>query len=95
MSALKTQRSGPEVRKSEDVVTKAVHYPFWFGGSASCCATLFTHPLDLGKSYLSQLTKVPANNRAVKVHNTSNITHNVTLTSRRCGYKHSQQAAQS
>jgi dicarboxylate transporter 10 len=54
MSALKTQRSSPEVRKSEDVVTKVVvrkpvHYPFWFGGSASCCATLFTHPLDLGK----------------------------------------------
>lgn len=48
MSALKTQRSGPELRKSEDVVSKPVHYPFWFGGSASCCAALFTHPLDLG-----------------------------------------------
>jgi dicarboxylate transporter 10 len=52
MSALKTQRSSPEVRKSEDVVNKAVHYPFWFGGSASCCATLFTHPLDLGEPSL-------------------------------------------
>ncbi|UPX15778.1 Mitochondrial dicarboxylate transporter [Ascochyta rabiei] len=55
MSALKTQRSGAEVRKSEDVVSvmkvvnRPVHYPFWFGGSASCCATLFTHPLDLVK----------------------------------------------
>ena len=53
MSALKTQRGSPEVKKSEDVVKKVVnkpvHYPFWFGGSASCCATLFTHPLDLGK----------------------------------------------
>jgi dicarboxylate transporter 10 len=38
------------VTKSQDVVAKTVHYPFWFGGSASCCATLFTHPLDLGKS---------------------------------------------
>ena len=27
----------------------AVHYPFWFGGSASCCAAAVTHPLDLGE----------------------------------------------
>lgn len=26
-----------------------VHYPFWFGGSASCCAAGVTHPLDLGE----------------------------------------------
>ncbi|KAJ9300762.1 hypothetical protein DTO271G3_1926 [Paecilomyces variotii] len=26
-----------------------VHYPFWFGGSASCCAAAVTHPLDLVK----------------------------------------------
>ncbi|KAF8420120.1 mitochondrial carrier domain-containing protein [Tirmania nivea] len=26
-----------------------VHYPFWFGGSASCIAACFTHPLDLVK----------------------------------------------
>ena len=25
-----------------------VHYPFWFGGSASCFAAGVTHPLDLG-----------------------------------------------
>lgn len=49
MSALKTQRSSAELSKSEDVARKPVSYPFWFGGSASCCATLFTHPLDLGK----------------------------------------------
>lgn len=24
-------------------------YPFWFGGTASSMATLFTHPLDLGQ----------------------------------------------
>ncbi|KAF1941995.1 hypothetical protein EJ02DRAFT_346508 [Clathrospora elynae] len=44
--------SVPELRKSEDVkVIKSspTRYPFWFGGSASCFATLFTHPLDLGK----------------------------------------------
>jgi dicarboxylate transporter 10 len=29
---------------------KKVHYPFWFGGSASCFAAAVTHPLDLGES---------------------------------------------
>ncbi|KAF1812646.1 hypothetical protein P152DRAFT_396742 [Eremomyces bilateralis CBS 781.70] len=30
--------------------TKAtIHYPFWFGGSASCFAACVTHPLDLGE----------------------------------------------
>jgi hypothetical protein len=24
-----------------------IHYPFWFGGSASCFAACVTHPLDL------------------------------------------------
>lgn len=28
---------------------KKIHYPFWFGGSASCFAAGVTHPLDLGK----------------------------------------------
>jgi dicarboxylate transporter 10 len=28
--------------------SKKVHYPFWFGGSASCFAAGVTHPLDLG-----------------------------------------------
>ncbi|KAA6414886.1 MAG: Mitochondrial carrier [Lasallia pustulata] len=28
---------------------KHVHYPFWFGGSASCFAATVTHPLDLIK----------------------------------------------
>ncbi|KAL4952912.1 putative phenylalanyl-tRNA synthetase alpha subunit [Aspergillus filifer] len=28
---------------------KKVHYPFWFGGSASCFAAAVTHPLDLGR----------------------------------------------
>ncbi|BFZ64478.1 Mitochondrial dicarboxylate transporter [Saitoella coloradoensis] len=26
-----------------------LHYPFWFGGSASCAAACVTHPLDLAK----------------------------------------------
>lgn len=29
--------------------SQKVHYPFWFGGSASCFAAAVTHPLDLGK----------------------------------------------
>ncbi|KAF2762078.1 mitochondrial carrier [Pseudovirgaria hyperparasitica] len=28
---------------------KPLHYPFWFGGSASCFAACVTHPLDLVK----------------------------------------------
>lgn len=24
-----------------------IHYPLWFGGSASCFAACVTHPLDL------------------------------------------------
>jgi len=29
-----------------------VHYPFWFGGSASCFAAAVTHPLDLSMKIL-------------------------------------------
>ncbi|KAJ5089755.1 hypothetical protein N7532_008439 [Penicillium argentinense] len=32
---------------------KKVHYPFWFGGSASCFAAGVTHPLDLAPGLLS------------------------------------------
>ena len=35
----------------------AVHYPFWFGGSASCFAATVTHPLDLVKVRLQ--TRAP------------------------------------
>lgn len=38
------QRASPPV-----VSGKKVHYPFWFGGSASCFAAGVTHPLDLGR----------------------------------------------
>lgn len=48
MAALTNKVSVPELLKSNDVKTVPIHYPFWFGGSASCFATLFTHPLDLG-----------------------------------------------
>lgn len=31
--------------KSKQHAGDAMHYPFWFGGSASCIAACFTHPL--------------------------------------------------
>jgi solute carrier family 25 (mitochondrial dicarboxylate transporter), member 10 len=34
---------------------RPLHYPFWFGGSASSMAACVTHPLDLGKP-LSSVT---------------------------------------
>ena len=49
MSALKEKVSAAELSKSKDLTTKKVHYPFWFGGSASCFAACGTHPLDLIK----------------------------------------------
>lgn len=57
MPALEKQVSASELKKSDDIAKagalgakkKPIHYPFWFGGSASCFAACFTHPLDLGK----------------------------------------------
>lgn len=49
MPALEKQVSAAELRKSQDVKKKPISYPFWFGGSASCFAACFTHPLDLGE----------------------------------------------
>ncbi|KAH8708657.1 mitochondrial carrier domain-containing protein [Phaeosphaeriaceae sp. PMI808] len=49
MAALTKKVSAPELSKSKDVKVTPISYPFWFGGSASCCATFFTHPLDLIK----------------------------------------------
>ncbi|KAF2017027.1 mitochondrial carrier [Aaosphaeria arxii CBS 175.79] len=49
MPALEKKMSAAEVKKDQDVKKAPIHYPFWFGGSASCCAALFTHPLDLIK----------------------------------------------
>jgi dicarboxylate transporter 10 len=52
MAALTKKVSAPELNKSKDVKVTSIRYPFWFGGSASCFATFFTHPLDLGKLLL-------------------------------------------
>jgi dicarboxylate transporter 10 len=43
-SAQAQEQSRTPARKREHV-----HYPFWFGGSASCFAACVTHPLDLGE----------------------------------------------
>lgn len=46
--------SKPAQAQAQSKPTK-VHYPFWFGGSASCFAASVTHPLDLGMClYLSR-----------------------------------------
>lgn len=49
MPALSKQVSAVESQKTADVKKAPIHYPFWFGGSASCFAACFTHPLDLVK----------------------------------------------
>lgn len=41
-----------ESQQAARAAVKKVHYPFWFGGSASCFAAMVTHPLDLGE-YIS------------------------------------------
>lgn len=46
----KFEVSQPQQAVHSPPVKKPVHYPFWFGGSASCFAAGVTHPLDLGMS---------------------------------------------
>ena len=41
----------PPQAAAAPVPAKKIHYPFWFGGSASCFAAAVTHPLDLGKFF--------------------------------------------
>ncbi|KZF20030.1 mitochondrial carrier [Xylona heveae TC161] len=46
------------VKKDADYQkSKHIRYPFWFGGSASCCAAAVTHPLDLVKVRLQTAPK--------------------------------------
>lgn len=53
MPADKTSRSPePAANAAKTTAVKgAIHYPFWFGGSASSMAACVTHPLDLGVLY--------------------------------------------
>ncbi|EED22416.1 phenylalanyl-tRNA synthetase alpha subunit (PodG), putative [Talaromyces stipitatus ATCC 10500] len=39
-----------EQQQQPKKVVKKIHYPFWFGGSASCFAAAVTHPLDLARA---------------------------------------------
>ncbi|KAL4938706.1 hypothetical protein BDV06DRAFT_225757 [Aspergillus oleicola] len=50
-SPAKLEMSRPPQQQQQQVAppVKKVHYPFWFGGSASCFAAAVTHPLDLVK----------------------------------------------
>lgn len=48
-SGAKLEASHPPKAANAPAPAKKVHYPFWFGGSASCFAAAVTHPLDLGK----------------------------------------------
>ncbi|KAL6717434.1 Mitochondrial dicarboxylate transporter [Lecanora helva] len=51
--------SSPATNKGKGPDTQQVqhvHYPFWFGGSASCFAASVTHPLDLIKVRLQTRT---------------------------------------
>ncbi|RAK96275.1 putative mitochondrial dicarboxylate carrier [Aspergillus ibericus CBS 121593] len=48
-SGAKLETSHPPQPAVVSTPAKKVHYPFWFGGSASCMAAAVTHPLDLVK----------------------------------------------
>jgi hypothetical protein len=51
MSVVSDRPTGQHARPptlSKQRQSKQIHYPFWFGGSASCFAASVTHPLDLG-----------------------------------------------
>lgn len=53
-AATEQQRPQPQLQQlqQQKKVVKKIHYPFWFGGSASCFAAAVTHPLDLGMFFL-------------------------------------------
>lgn len=41
--------SAVQYQKDRSLTNGPIHYPFWFGGSASIMSICFTHPLDLVK----------------------------------------------
>ena len=47
-SAVSFRHDRQQAHKSAKTAA-SIHYPFWFGGSASCFAACVTHPLDLVK----------------------------------------------
>ncbi|KAF4123697.1 solute carrier family 25 (mitochondrial dicarboxylate transporter), member 10 [Geosmithia morbida] len=48
--------SSPATKQKKKNASTPVHYPFWFGGSASGMAACVTHPLDLVKVRLQTRT---------------------------------------
>ncbi|KAK0747464.1 mitochondrial carrier domain-containing protein [Apiosordaria backusii] len=48
--------TAPKMSLSSQPKQKPIHYPFWFGGSASSMAACVTHPLDLVKVRLQTRT---------------------------------------
>lgn len=47
--AVKPTPSAPATASKKQPASKSIHYPFWFGGSASSLAACVTHPMDLVK----------------------------------------------
>jgi len=63
-------RKGASASQDNQSRPVQIHYPFWFGGSASSMAACVTHPLDLGMSMTPQVlmrTREAENCRTVKV----------------------------
>ncbi|KAH8699273.1 putative mitochondrial dicarboxylate carrier [Talaromyces proteolyticus] len=53
----------PQQQRKPKPAVKKIHYPFWFGGSASCFAAAVTHPLDLVKVRLQ--TRAPGSPKSM------------------------------
>lgn len=62
MPATTEQQQPQQPQPPQKKVVKKIHYPFWFGGSASCFAAAVTHPLDLGMFSFWSFFEVTATN---------------------------------
>jgi len=47
-AAVTKDEAPPQAKPKAKPRRAAIHYPFWFGGSAASMAAVVTHPLDLG-----------------------------------------------
>ncbi|KAL0635001.1 Mitochondrial dicarboxylate transporter [Maublancomyces gigas] len=64
---------------------KPLAYPFWLGGSSSCLAALFTHPLDLVKVRLQTAAKTPGVKPAMLGTLVNVVRHEATYSTTRFG----------
>lgn len=46
---MEVSHSQAQAQSQRPAPVQKIHYPFWFGGSASSFAASVTHPLDLGE----------------------------------------------